>query len=87
MPIADADFARLIAGPKSHRRGPAGRAVRAPARGAVTPHHAGGRDDRRDDRRGGDAVGVAAASAARPRDPLGSDDRGDVSAAVALSER
>ncbi len=62
VPIADADFARLIAGPKTQRRGPAGaRGPRAGGSGGFRPHHArtsreGGHDDRRnagrDDRRG-----------------------------------
>ena len=55
VPIAEGDFPRLIAGPKAHRRGPAGAARTAPGRAwRQRPHHAGGRDDRRDDRRGGD---------------------------------
>ncbi len=51
--IAEDDFQRLIAGPKQHRRGPAGpRGPRQGQRGGSRPHHGGGRDDRRDDRRG-----------------------------------
>ena len=54
VPIAEEDFARLIAGPKAHRRGPAGaRGPRAGASGGFRPHAGRGRDDRRDDRRGG----------------------------------
>jgi len=51
--IAEDEFQRLIAGPKQHRRGPAGaRGPRQGSRGGFRPHHGGGRDDRRDDRRG-----------------------------------
>ncbi|HET9633737.1 MAG TPA: DEAD/DEAH box helicase [Terrabacter sp.] len=46
--IAEDDFQRLIAGPKQHRRGPAGpRGPRQGQRGGSRPHHGGGRDDRR----------------------------------------
>ncbi len=46
--IAEDDFQRLIAGPKQHRRGPAGaRGPRQGSRGGFRPHHGGGRDDRR----------------------------------------
>ncbi|AXG12934.1 DEAD/DEAH box helicase [Intrasporangium calvum] len=60
IPIADADFARLVEGPKSHRRGPAGaRGPRPGARGGHRPHH--GRGDDRGQRapqgRGRDARG------------------------------
>jgi len=51
--IAEDEFQRLIAGPKQHRRGPAGpRGPRQGQRGGFRPQHGGGRDDRRDDRRG-----------------------------------
>jgi Superfamily II DNA and RNA helicases len=56
VPIADADFARLIEGPKRHQRGPGGaRSPRRPdagSRGGYRPHHGAGHDDRRGDRRG-----------------------------------
>src|SRR6478672_10011929 len=46
--VAEDDFQRLIAGPKQHRRGPAGpRGPRQGQRGGSRPHHVGGRDDRR----------------------------------------
>ncbi|WP_330472779.1 DEAD/DEAH box helicase [Terrabacter sp. C0L_2] len=49
--IAEDDFQRLIAGPKQHRRGPAGpRGPRQGQRGGSRPHHGGGRDDRRGQR-------------------------------------
>ncbi len=56
--IPEEDFARLVAGPKVHRRGPAGARGPRPA-GGGRPQHGRGRDDRRgggggrDDRRGG----------------------------------
>ena len=56
VPIADADFARLIEGPKRHKRGPAAaRGARDPgagSRGGYRPHHGAGHDERRGDRRG-----------------------------------
>jgi superfamily II DNA/RNA helicase len=54
--IAEEDFQRLIAGPKQHRRGPAGpRGPRHGSRDGVRPHHGGHRDrDGRDGRRGRD---------------------------------
>jgi superfamily II DNA/RNA helicase len=54
VPIPEADFARLIEGPKSHGRGPAGsRGPRHGSGGGFRPHHGRGhREDRRDDRRG-----------------------------------
>ncbi|MEW1955107.1 DEAD/DEAH box helicase [Terrabacter sp. NPDC080008] len=46
--IAEEDFQRLIAGPKQHRRGPAGpRGPRQGQRGGFRPHHGGPRDERR----------------------------------------
>ncbi|WP_246111148.1 DEAD/DEAH box helicase, partial [Terrabacter aerolatus] len=49
--IAEDEFQRLIAGPKQHRRGPAGpRGPRQGQRGGSRPHHGGGRDDRRGQR-------------------------------------
>jgi superfamily II DNA/RNA helicase len=49
--IAEDDFQRLIAGPKQHRRAPAGpRGPRQGQRGGSRPHQGGGRDDRRGQR-------------------------------------
>ncbi|WP_353507689.1 DEAD/DEAH box helicase [Intrasporangium sp.] len=56
VPIADEDFARLIEGPKRHRRGTgAARGARRPgagSRGGYRPHHGAGHDERRADHRG-----------------------------------
>ncbi len=59
VPIADEDFQRLLAGPKQHRRGPAGaRGARQGSRGGFRPHHGAGHDERRGRRpdRGGDRL-------------------------------
>jgi superfamily II DNA/RNA helicase len=49
--IAEDDFQRLIAGPKQHRRAPAGpRGPRQGQRSGSRPHQGGGRDDRRGQR-------------------------------------
>ena len=59
VPIAEEDFQRLLAGPKQHRRGPAGpRGPRQGSRGGFRPHHGGGHDERRGRRnnRGGDRL-------------------------------
>ncbi|EWT00955.1 DEAD/DEAH box helicase, partial [Intrasporangium oryzae NRRL B-24470] len=55
VPIAEEEFARLIAGPKAHRRGPAGPRGPRAGSGGFRPHPGRGRDDRwggRDERRG-----------------------------------
>jgi superfamily II DNA/RNA helicase len=59
VPIAEEDFQRLLAGPKQHRRGPAGaRGPRQGSRGGFRPHHGAGHDERRGRRhdRGGDRL-------------------------------
>ncbi|HKX65748.1 MAG TPA: DEAD/DEAH box helicase [Intrasporangium sp.] len=54
VPIAAEDFARLIEGPKRHKRGPGGaRGPRHPgagSRGGYRPHHGAGHDERRGNR-------------------------------------
>jgi hypothetical protein len=51
VPIADEDFARLIEGPKRHKRAPGGaRGPRAGSRGGYRPHHGAGHDERRGSR-------------------------------------
>jgi superfamily II DNA/RNA helicase len=53
VPIPAADFARLLEGPKPHRRGPAGsRGPRHGSTGGFRPQHGRGRDDRRGGPRG-----------------------------------
>jgi superfamily II DNA/RNA helicase len=53
VPIPEADFARLLEGPKPHRRGPAGsRGPRHGSTGGFRPQHGRGRDDRRGGPRG-----------------------------------
>jgi superfamily II DNA/RNA helicase len=81
VPIADEDFARLIEGPKPHRRGPAGaRGPRPGSRGGYRPHHGGahGGGERREDRR--DSRGHGRGRDAHDGEPLvgrwGDDHRG-----------
>ena len=71
VPIADEDFARLIEGPKRHKRGPGGaRGPHAGSRGGYRPHHGAGHDERRGDRDDRGARGERRHRGPRDGEPL-----------------